>query len=102
MVGWHHQLNGHEFEQTLGYSEGQGSLACCSPWGCKELDMTEQLNKLLIREPTNQPQTVIMTEFLQTLISHDVTDQRRGLEILDTSKITENITKLLLPRETGE
>ena len=38
---WHRQLNGHEFEQTLGDSEGQGSLACFSPWGCKELDMTE-------------------------------------------------------------
>ena len=38
--GWHHWLNGHEFEQTLGDSERQGSLACCSPWGCKELDMT--------------------------------------------------------------
>ena len=38
MVGQHHQLNGHEFEQTLGDSEGQGSLACCSPWGCKESD----------------------------------------------------------------
>ena len=37
MVGWHHQLNGHMFEQTLGDSEGQGSLACCSPWGHKEL-----------------------------------------------------------------
>ena len=48
MVGWHHRLNGQEFEQTLGDSEGQGSLACCSPWGCKEpLDMTEQLNKPL-------------------------------------------------------
>ena len=44
MVGWHHQLDGHEFEQTLGDSEGQGSLMCCSPWGCKESDMTEQLN----------------------------------------------------------
>ena len=44
MVRWHHRLNGHEYEQTLGDSEGQGSLACCSPWGCKELDMTEQLN----------------------------------------------------------
>ena len=43
MVGWHHQLNGHEFEQTLGDGEGQGSLACCSPWGHKQLDMTEQL-----------------------------------------------------------
>ena len=44
MVGWHHRLNGHEFEQTPGDSEGQGSLACCSPWGCKQLDMTELLN----------------------------------------------------------
>ena len=44
MVGWHHWLNGHEFEQTPGDSEGQGSLACCSPWGRKELDMTEWLN----------------------------------------------------------
>ena len=40
MVGWHHWLNGHESEQTAGDSEGQGSLACCSPWGCKELDTT--------------------------------------------------------------
>ena len=44
MVGWYHQLNEHEFEQTLGDSEGQGSLACCSPWGHKELDMTYRLN----------------------------------------------------------
>ena len=44
MVGWHHRLNGHEFGQTLGDSEGQGSLVCCSPWDGKELDMTEQLN----------------------------------------------------------
>ena len=44
MVGWYHQLNGHEFEQTPGDVEGQGSLACCSPRGRKESDMTEQLN----------------------------------------------------------
>ena len=44
MVGWHHQLDGHEFEQALGVGNGQGSLASCSPWGSKELDMTEQLN----------------------------------------------------------
>ena len=44
MVGWHHRLNGHEFEQTLGDGEGQGSLACCSPWGYKELDMIWPLN----------------------------------------------------------
>ena len=40
MVGWHHQLNGHEFEQTAGDSEGQGSLTCCSPWGHKGWDLT--------------------------------------------------------------
>ena len=44
MVGCHHRLNGHEFEYTLGDGDGQGSLACCSPWGHKELDMTERLN----------------------------------------------------------
>ena len=44
MVGWHHQLNGHESEQALGVADEQGSLACCSPWGRKELDITEQLN----------------------------------------------------------
>ena len=44
MVGWHHRLNGHEFEQTLGDCERQGSLACCSPWGHKKTDMTELLN----------------------------------------------------------
>ena len=44
MVGWHHQLNGHESEQIPGDSEGQGSLACCSPWGCQESDTTERPN----------------------------------------------------------
>ena len=47
MVGWHHRINGHEFEQALGVGDGQGSLACCSPRGCKELDTTERLNWLL-------------------------------------------------------
>ena len=44
MVGWHHRLNGYEFEETLGDSEEQGSLACHSPWGLKESDITEPLN----------------------------------------------------------
>ena len=44
MVGWHHQLNGHGFGWTPGDREGQGSLACCISWGCKELDTTYQLN----------------------------------------------------------
>ena len=41
MVGWHHHFDGHEFEQALGVGGGQGSLVCCSPWGCKESDMNE-------------------------------------------------------------
>ena len=41
MAGWHHRLNGHKFEQTLGVDDGQGGLACCSPWDCKESDTTE-------------------------------------------------------------
>ena len=41
MVGWYHWLNGHEFEETLGGGDGQGGLACCCPWGCKQLDTTE-------------------------------------------------------------
>ena len=44
MVGWHYQLDGHEYKQALGVGDGQGSLACYSPWGHKELDRTEQLN----------------------------------------------------------
>ena len=44
MVGWHHRLDGQDFEQALVNNEGQGSLACCSQWGCKELDTTERLN----------------------------------------------------------
>ena len=44
MVGWRHWLDGHEFEQALGVGDGQGSLACCSPWGHKESDTTERLN----------------------------------------------------------
>ena len=44
MVGWHHQLNGHEFEQTLGIGDGQGGLVCCSIWGHRELDKPKQVN----------------------------------------------------------
>ena len=45
MVGWHPQLNAREFEQPLGVCDGQGSLVCCNPWGSKESDMSEQLNR---------------------------------------------------------
>ena len=52
VVGWHHQLDGHEFEQVLGDGEGQGSLVCCSPWGHKESDTTERLNNEQQRGPS--------------------------------------------------
>ena len=55
MVGWHHGLNGHEFEQALGDGEGQVSLLCCSPWGHKKSDMTEQLNKCHVAYPNQTP-----------------------------------------------
>ena len=44
MVSWHHQLEGHEFEEALVVGDGQGGLACCGSWGCKESDTTERLN----------------------------------------------------------
>jgi len=44
MVGWHHRLDGHEFDEAPGVSDGQGGLVCCSPWGRIESDMTDQLN----------------------------------------------------------
>ena len=56
MVGWHHWLKGHESEQTLGDSEGQGSLACCRPRGHKELDTTERLNNNSNSEGTQSPE----------------------------------------------
>ena len=78
MVGWHYQLNGHEFEQIPGDNEGQGRLACCSPWGCKELDKTERLNtttninsKMCQRvfyvpvQPPYEADTIIAMPFLQ-------------------------------------
>ena len=64
MVGWHHQLNGHEYEQTLGDSERQGSLVCCSPWGCKESDMTWQLQR--------QQWHTVKTEFCTELVQIEI------------------------------
>ena len=50
VVGWHHRLDGRESEQALGDSEGQGGLACCGSWGCKELDTTDRLNDPITRQ----------------------------------------------------
>ena len=65
MVGWHHWLNGPEFEQTLGVGDGQGSMACCSPWGYKESDVTEDLNWTdpLLNSPPTQAATQHWAKF---------------------------------------
>ena len=55
MVGWHHRLNGNEFEQTLGDGEGQGSLVCCSLWGREESDTYEQLNNNKLKHCDTSP-----------------------------------------------
>ena len=60
MVGWLHWLNGHEFKQALRDGEGQRSLVCCSPWGCKESDMTKRLNDNNVMVPS-KPKSVIIT-----------------------------------------
>ena len=63
MVGWHHWLNGHKFEQTSGDSEGQRSLVCCSPWGCKESGTTEQLsNKKKRKQRTQHPSSMLYAQ----------------------------------------
>ena len=53
MAGWHHRLDGPEFEQTLGVGDGQGGLVCCNSWGCKESDTTERLNWLILKSMDN-------------------------------------------------
>ena len=66
VVGWHHLLNGHEFDQTLEVGDGQGSLVCCSPWGLKESDTTEQMNW-----------TELKTALMQNQMSNRISFSRR-------------------------
>ena len=68
MVGRHHQLNGHDFEQALGGGEGQGNLACCIPWGHKESDTTEQLNDLVTEQQPPPPNFFCITDFSPRVI----------------------------------
>ena len=67
MVGWHHRLNGHEFEYAPGVGDGQGSLVCCSPWGHKELYRTEWMNRLLISFLQDLPSLKEFTQLLWDL-----------------------------------
>ena len=76
IAGWHHWLDGCEFEQALGVSDGQGSLVCCSPWGRKEWDTTERLNWLkwysvyFLRRMNWKAKTVYVSRQLVLLVSH--------------------------------
>ena len=81
MVEWHQQLNGHEFEQTLGDGEGQGSLGCCSPWGHKESDMTERLNNNSVPVET---EWIIHTKCLELRLGYACSQQMARIS-LDSS-----------------
>ena len=74
MLRQHHQLDGHAFEQTLGESVGQGSFACYSPWGCKESDLTQQLNNNSngLRSPNIQVQKFCMWNVITEIIDQSV------------------------------
>ena len=72
MVGWHHRLNGREFEQAPGDGEGQGSLVCCSPWCCKESDMTEQLNNSDKVIRLGKTKIAIRKEKIKVFFSEDI------------------------------
>ena len=78
MVGWHHQFNRHEFEQTQGDGKGQVNLACCSPLGLKEVDMTERLNNyythLMVQMVKNLP--VVWETWVQSLGQKDPLEKR--------------------------
>ena len=66
MAGWHHRLNGDESEWTLGDGDGQGGLACCSPWGRKESDMTERLSCTELTEDYIQPRRQLLKQLWET------------------------------------
>ena len=101
MAGWHHQLNGHEFEWTPGVGDGQGSLACCNSWGCKESDTTEWLNWTELKgskkqnKPTttkkachiqNKPSEIISWYFSRKLVGQGMAWHIQSTERKNTTK----------------
>ena len=74
MIGWHHRLNGHEFEQALGDGEGQGSLACCSSWGRKEPDMTGRLNNNKVQLLNSSVVSLSSKLFFYFVLMFDIKD----------------------------
>ena len=95
MVGWHRQLHEHEFKQTLGDSKGQGSLACCSPWGRKESDTTEQQTRSC-EEKLGKMQAILSLELDFSSL------YRRGYSLLESSRHAGSFSNLNLknPEET--
>ena len=86
MVGWHHRLNGHEFEQAPGDSERQRSLACYSPWGGKELNTTEELKSLLmkVKEESEKVGLKLNIQKMKTMTSGPITSWQIDGETLET------------------
>ena len=68
MVGWHHRLSGHEFESTAGVDDGQKGLACCSPWGHKELDRTDKLNRTEVKINSEGLGHILILLFISQLL----------------------------------
>jgi len=91
MAGWHHQLDGHEFEWTLGVGDGQGGLACCNSWGCKESDMTGLLNWTEQKKKKNIKNTNIWR--LKTHFWITNKSQKRNQICIETNK-NENLPNL--------
>ena len=80
---WYHWLNGHDFEQVPGVGDGQGSLACCSPWGCKESDMTEWLNWTLWDK--SHPFSYFVTHVISAVIIYrDIIQPQTRNEMMST------------------
>ena len=99
MVGWHHQLNGHKYEQASGVGSGQGSLACCSPWGCKELDMTvTELNCVI----ETRQRTVIFydTISLKIFFNSTIVDFQHYFRFRYTARCTPILFQILFPYES--
>ena len=106
MVGWYHRLNGHEFEQTVGDGEGQGSLGCYSSWGPKELDTTERLNNKLYYTclaNVNSQTTPCYSLFILSLIINNniiwilLIKKLRHREVKELLKVTQLLTGRVRP-----
>ena len=92
MVGWHHWLNGHEFEQAPGADDGQGGLECCSPWGHKVSDMTEQLNWT---EVTEDPHIGSNINLGTWVLNWSLSASGKGSQSLDTTDLFTRYTNFI-------